>query len=118
MTYAADRPDPDALLRRISEEDARSRRAKLKIFFGFAPGVGKTYRMLQVARDLVIEQNLDAVVGLVETHARLETASLLLGLDILPRRKIEYRGQVLEEFDLDAALARKPKLLLLDELAH
>src|SRR5436190_15037215 len=118
MSEAADRPDPDALLRRISEEEARKRRAKLKIFFGFAPGVGKTYRMLQVARDLVIEQRLDVVVGLVETHRRSETTSMLLGLDILPRRQVEYRGQTLEEFDLDAALARMPKLLLLDELAH
>jgi two-component system sensor histidine kinase KdpD len=118
MTEAAERPDPDALLRRVNQEEARSRRAKLKIFFGFAPGVGKTYRMLQVARDLVIEQQVDVVVGLVETHRRSETTTMLLGLDILPRRKVEYRGRTLEELDLDAALARKPKLLLVDELAH
>jgi two-component system sensor histidine kinase KdpD len=74
--------------------------------------------MLQVARDLVTDQKLDVVVGLVETHRRHETASLVLGLELLPRRKVEYRGRVLDEFDLDAALARKPKLLLVDELAH
>lgn len=118
MSDPGDRPDPDALLRRVQEEEARKRRGKLKIFFGFAPGVGKTYRMLQVARDLVTDQKLDVVVGLVETHRRHETASLVLGLELLPRRKVEYRGRVLEEFDLDAALARKPKLLLVDELAH
>ncbi len=118
MTETAARPDPDALLRRIKQDEARTRRAKLKIFFGFAPGVGKTYRMLQVARDLVTEHNTDLVVGLVETHRRPETASMLLGLDILPRRKLEHRGRTLEELDLDAALARKPKLILVDELAH
>ena len=75
--------------------------------------------MLQVARDLVIEQKVpDVVVGLVETHQRFDTAALLLGLEILPRKPVDYRGRTLEEFDLDAALARKPRLLLLDELAH
>ncbi len=118
MSEPPARPDPDALLRRLQEEDARERRGKLKIFFGFAPGVGKTYRMLQVARDLVAERKLDVVVGLVETHRRQETASLVLGLELLPRRKVEYRGRVLEELDLDAALSRKPQLLLVDELAH
>ena len=118
MNEPPDRPDPDVLLRRVQEEDARRCRGKLKIFFGFAPGVGKTYRMLQVARDLVTDQRLDVVVGLVETHRRHETASLVLGLELLPRRKVEYRGRALEELDLDAALARKPKLLLVDELAH
>ena len=118
MSEPHDRPDPDALLRRVQEDEARSKRGKLKIFFGFAPGVGKTYRMLQVARDLVAEQKLDVAIGVVETHRRHETASLVLGLELLPRRKVEYRGRTLEEFDLDVALARKPKLLLVDELAH
>ncbi|HEX2870461.1 MAG TPA: sensor histidine kinase KdpD [Polyangiaceae bacterium] len=118
MSHPADRPDPDALLRRVQEADARAKRGKLKIFFGFAPGVGKTYRMLQVARDLVTDQHLDVVVGLVEAHRRTETARLLLGLELLARRKVEYHGHTLDEFDLDAALARKPKLLLVDELAH
>ena len=118
MTDGAERPDPDALLRRVKEEEERARRGKLKIFFGFAPGVGKTYRMLQVARDLVSEQKLDVVVGLVETHRRMDTAALLLGLELMPRRKVEYRDRVLEELDLDAALARRPQVLLVDELAH
>lgn len=112
------RPNPDALLKKVQEEAARERRGKLKIFFGFAPGVGKTYRMLQVARDLVTEQNADVVIGLVETHRRSDTAALMLGLEILPRKQLEYRGRMLEEFDLDAALARRPRVLLLDELAH
>lgn len=118
MIAPPERPDPDALLRRVQAEETRAKRGKLKIFFGFAPGVGKTYRMLQVARDLVLEQHLDVVVGLVETHRRAETAAMTLGLEILERRKVEYRGNLLEEFDLDAALARRPSLLLLDELAH
>jgi len=112
------RPDPDALLARVHAEEASARRGKLTIFFGFAPGVGKTYRMLQVARDLVMDHGVDVVVGVAETHRRRETASMLLGLDLLPRRRIEYRGHTLEEFDLDAALARKPGLILVDELAH
>ncbi len=111
------RPDPDVLLKRISAEATRERRAKLKIFFGFAPGVGKTYRMLQVARELV-DQKADVVVGAVETHGRYDTGALTLGLEILPKKRLEHRGKQLEELDLDAALARKPKLLLLDELAH
>ncbi|HRI66586.1 MAG TPA: sensor histidine kinase KdpD, partial [Polyangium sp.] len=112
------RPDPEVLLRRVKEQDDLDKRGRLRIFFGFAPGVGKTYRMLQVARDLRFEQNLDVVIGVVETHGRIETEGLLEGLDVLPRRKLEYRGRMLEEFDLDAALARNPKVLLVDELAH
>jgi two-component system, OmpR family, sensor histidine kinase KdpD len=111
------RPDPDALLSRVTAEAERERRAKLRIFFGFAPGVGKTYRMLQVTRDLV-RQHVDVVVGAVETHGRYDTGGLLLGLEILPRKKLEYRGKEMEEFDLDSALARKPAVLILDELAH
>ncbi len=118
MSAPEDRPDPDALLQRVQRDEARSRRGKLKIFFGFAPGVGKTYRMLQVARDLVSDQKLDVVVGVVETHKRYETASMVLGLELLPSRKVEYRGRVLDEFDLDLALARRPRVLLVDELAH
>lgn len=118
MSEPDDRPDPDALLRRMQEAEARAKRGKLKIFFGFAPGVGKTYRMLQVARDLVTDQHIDVVVGIVEDHKRIETARLVLGLDLLPRNKVQYRGHTLDEFDLDAALARRPQLLLVDELAH
>ena len=111
------RPDPDELLRRVKAAETRDARAKLKIFFGFAPGVGKTYRMLQSARELV-DQKVDVVVGVVETHGRYETAALTLGLEMLPKRKLEHRGRELEEFDLDAALTRKPEVLLVDELAH
>ncbi len=117
MSPDTERPNPDQLLERVTQEAERERRAKLRIFFGFAPGVGKTYRMLQVARDLV-RQHVDVVVGAVETHGRYDTGGLLLGLELLPRRKVEYRGRVLEEFDLDAALARRPQVLVLDELAH
>lgn len=112
------RPDPDALLRRMKQTEDLDKRARLRIFFGFAPGVGKTYRMLQVARDMALEQKLDVVVGIVETHGRSDTEALLHGLEMLPRRKLEHRGRTLTEFDLDAALARKPKVLLVDELAH
>lgn len=107
------RPDPDALL----AETRRESRGRLKVFLGAAPGVGKTYAMLQNARRLTAE-GVDVVIGLVETHGRAETSALLEGLSVLPRRKSDYRGRELEEFDLDAALARKPKLLVLDELAH
>ncbi|MGC4068915.1 MAG: sensor histidine kinase KdpD [Polyangiaceae bacterium] len=118
MSELPSRPDPDQLLRRVKDEELRAKRGKLKVFFGFAPGVGKTYRMLQVARDLVSEQKLDVVVGIVETHRRRETAALVLGLELLPRQNVEYRGHVIEEFDLDAALARRPAVILVDELAH
>jgi two-component system sensor histidine kinase KdpD len=113
-----DRPDPDALLRRVQAEEAQAGRGRLRIFFGFAPGVGKTYRMLQVARDLAQHHELDVVVGIVETHRRAETLAMTEGLETLPRKQLEYRGRTLDELDLDAALARKPALLLVDELAH
>ena len=112
-----DRPNPDALLRRVQAEEERSSRAVLKIFLGYAPGVGKTYTMLESARRLDA-QGVDLVVGCVETHGRAETAALLDGLEVLPRREIAYRGTTLPEFDLERALARRPKVLLLDELAH
>ncbi len=118
MTDPEARPDPEELLRRVRAEEAKAKRGKLKIFFGFAPGVGKTYRMLQVARDLVIEQHRDVVIGVVEDHRRIETARMVLGLELLPRRRLEYRGRQLEELDVDAALVRRPSLILVDELAH
>ncbi len=111
------RPDPEALLQRLREEEARASRGRLKIFFGASPGVGKTYAMLEEARAKRREGG-DVVVGVVETHGRPETTALLAGLDILPRRSLEYRGITLREFDLDAALARRPTLILVDELAH
>lgn len=111
------RPDPDALLRRVTAEEERKRRAKLKIFFGFAPGVGKTFSMLESARRLA-EQGVDVVVGCVETHGRRETEALVEGLEVLPRRVVSYRSARLEELDLEAALERRPRVLLVDELAH
>ncbi|MGH7527948.1 MAG: two-component system sensor histidine kinase KdbD, partial [Gemmatimonadales bacterium] len=111
------RPDPDALLRRLREEETRERRGQLKVFLGASPGVGKTFSMLEAARAKRTE-GLDVVVGVAETHGRQETARLLEGLETLPRREVEYRGTRLEEFDLDAALVRHPALLLVDELAH
>ncbi|MCU0662085.1 MAG: sensor histidine kinase KdpD [Myxococcota bacterium] len=114
---ASDRPNPDALLRRVQAEEERSSRAALKIFFGYAPGVGKTFTMLESALRLKA-QGVDVVAGCVETHGRPETAALVAGLEVLPRREVAYRGTALSEFDLDPALARKPRVLLLDELAH
>lgn len=111
------RPDPDALLAKLEAEEARAQRGKLKIFFGASPGVGKTYAMLVAARQLQ-EQGVEVVVGVVETHGRSETTALLQGLELLPLQEIAYKNRVLKEFDLDAALARKPRLLLMDELAH
>ena len=109
----AGRPDPDALLGAFRRETA----GRLKVFLGAAPGVGKTYAMLQNARRLK-EEGVDVVIGFVETHGRAETSALVQGLEVLARRRIEYRGRTLEEFDLDAALKRKPKLIVVDELAH
>ncbi|MBK9797211.1 MAG: sensor histidine kinase KdpD [Holophagaceae bacterium] len=111
------RPDPDQLLRRVQEEETRVRRAKLKVFFGAAPGVGKTYAMLMEAQERRAE-GIDVVIGVVETHGRSETAALLEGLEVLPRKELAYSGQFLPEFDLDAALKRRPTLILMDELAH
>ena len=107
------RPDPDALLA-LTEKD---RRGRLLVFLGAAPGVGKTYAMLQRAQ-LLRQEGVDVVVGLVETHGRAETEALTRDLEILPRRVIEAQGRRYEEFDLDAALRRHPKLIIVDELAH
>ncbi len=111
------RPDPDSLLARVKEEEARQTRGKLKVFLGAAAGVGKTYAMLEAAREKRAE-GVDVVAGWVETHGRSETEALLEGLEILVPRPLEYRGTTLKEFDLDAALTRHPTLILVDELAH
>ena len=111
------RPDPELLLDQMRWDTARSREGQLKIFFGAAPGVGKTYAMLEAARKKLAE-GVDVVVGLAETHGRKETEALLAGLEIVPLRSIEYRGAVLKELDIDAALARKPAIIIVDELAH
>jgi two-component system, OmpR family, sensor histidine kinase KdpD len=109
------RPSPEALLEAARREERRS--GRLKIFVGAAPGVGKTYEMLQQARARK-HDGYDVVVGVVETHGRTETQALLDGLEIIPRRRLEYRGQSLEEMDLDAIIARHPQIVLVDELAH
>ena len=111
------RPDPDALLARVQREEAKAKRGRLKIFFGATAGVGKTYAMLEEARRQKAK-GVDVVVGYVEPHGRAETEVLLEGLEQLPFLKVSYRGTVMRDFDLDAALARKPALLLVDELAH
>ncbi|MDI9698367.1 DUF4118 domain-containing protein [Burkholderia cenocepacia] len=111
------RPDPDQLLDKLQRDEEKQRRGQLKIFFGASAGVGKTYAMLQAARQRR-QDGVDVVVGIVETHGRSETAALLDGLDVLPPARIDYRGRTLAEFDLDGALARAPQLILVDELAH
>src|SRR6202047_2723292 len=113
----AERPDPDALLARMKREETESTRGKLKIFFGMSPGVGKTYAMLQAARQKQAE-GCEVVVGIVETHGRKETEALLDGMPIMPRTQVEYRGTKLNEMDLDAILIWHPGLAIVDELAH
>src|SRR5437588_5732450 len=112
-----ERPDPDALLAQLKREEAKSSRGKLKIFFGMSPGVGKTYAMLQAARQKQAE-GCEVVVGIVETHGRKETEALREGMPIMPRPQIEYRGTTLTEMDLDAILTWHPDLAIVDELAH
>jgi two-component system sensor histidine kinase KdpD len=107
------RPSPDALLKAAEREG----RGKLKIFLGAAPGVGKTYEMLTAARQRKVE-GVDVVVGIVETHGRAETEAQLVGLEVVPRRRVDYKGRTLDEMDIDAILKRRPQLVLVDELAH
>src|SRR6202158_5715896 len=107
------RPSPEALLRQAGEEG----RGRLKVFLGAAPGVGKTYEMLMQGRRRRLD-NVDVVIGVVETHGRVETDLLTKGFETLPKKRMLYRGQVLAEMDLDAILQRRPKLVLVDELAH
>ena len=109
------RPSPEALLEAARREEGHA--GRLKIFVGAAPGVGKTYEMLQSARAKA-KDGADVVVGVVETHGRKETEALLEGLEILPRKHIEYKGRSLDEMDLDALIARRPQIALVDELAH
>ncbi|HEY4123820.1 MAG TPA: histidine kinase, partial [Rhizomicrobium sp.] len=111
--HPEDRPSPEALL----DQAKRDARGKLKIFIGAAPGVGKTFSMLRAAQSRK-KEGLDVVIGVVETHQRGETEGLTKGLEIVPRRVIEYRGIQFQEMDIDAILKRAPKLVLVDELAH
>ena len=110
---ADNRPSPDALL----EEAAREGRGKHKIFLGAAPGVGKTFEMLTQGRRRRLE-GLDVVIAVVETHARIETDALTKGFEVIPKKRSLYKGHVVAEMDLDAVLQRRPKLALVDELAH
>src|SRR5690349_12650601 len=114
-TYSDARPSPEALLEAARREERRN--GKLRIFVGAAPGVGKTYEMLQTARARK-KDGYDIVIGVVETHGRKETKALLRNLEIIPRKRVEYKGRALEEMDLDAILARHPQIVLVDELAH
>jgi len=117
MTPEPTRPDPDALLAAIHADEARAARGRLKVFFGFSPGVGKTYAMLESARRLAAA-GTDVVVGIVETHGRAETAALVKGLEVLPRLTLPHRGHSLHELDLAGALLRRPQVLIVDEMAH
>jgi two-component system sensor histidine kinase KdpD len=111
------RPNPDELLKHVQADEQARRRGKLKIFLGYAAGVGKTYAMLEAARQRKAE-GMDVVVAIVETHKRAETEFMLRGLEVMPRRTIDYRGVKLTEMDVDAVLARRPQIALVDELAH
>ena len=114
---AQHRPKPEALLQRAQEEERREKRGKLKIYLGAAPGVGKTFSMLQ---DALVRraQGLDVVVGVVESHQRKEIEVMLKDIEILPRLTLEYHGRNVTEFNLEAALNRNPGLILIDEMAH
>jgi two-component system sensor histidine kinase KdpD len=111
------RPNPDQLLAKVQADESAAGRGALKVFFGYAAGVGKTYAMLANAQRAKIEGH-DVVVGYVEPHGRPETEALLAGLETIPFKLLEHRGVTIREFDVDAALARKPELVLVDELAH
>src|SRR5262245_6358872 len=111
------RPDPDQLLAQVQAEEARARRGRLRIFFGAAAGVGKTYAMLEAARGAKAA-GTEVVIGYIEPHGRQETERLMEGLERLPTLPVRYRDIVRQEFDLDVALRRRPAILLVDELAH
>ncbi len=111
------RPDPDQLVQALKQDGIEKQKANLRIFLGMSAGVGKTYAMLQAAHRQ-IETGVDVVVGIVETHGRVETAALLTGLPVIPLKKVEYRGTVFHELDLDEILKRRPQLVVVDELAH
>jgi two-component system, OmpR family, sensor histidine kinase KdpD len=117
MDNIEDRPDPDELLASLKLEEEKNKRGKLKIFFGMCAGVGKTYTMLQTAQ-AEKSKGCDIIIGYVETHNRKETAELIKGFDLIPRRAYQYKSTTVEEMDLDAIIARNPQLVLVDELAH
>ena len=115
--HKIDRRDPGEVATELSCTDLRQRRGNLRIFFGASVGVGKTYKMLECARD-AHAAGIDVVIGYVETHERIETERLMAGLERLPSLEVNYRHIIRQEFDLDAALERAPEVLLVDELAH
>ena len=117
MESVDNRPDPDELLATIIQDEVKSKRGKLKIFFGMCAGVGKTYTMLQAAK-VEKQKGCDIIIGYVETHNRKETASLVEGFELIQRKKYEYKSTQVQEMDLDAIIARKPQIVLVDELAH
>src|ERR1035437_4328141 len=117
MDFVDNRPDPDELLASLYNEEEKSKRGKLKIFFGMCAGVGKTYTMLQTAHAEKLK-GIDIIIGYVETHNRKETAELVAGFELIPRKTYEYKSYPVEEMDLDAIIARKPLIVLVDELAH
>src|SRR5260370_8121386 len=114
---ANNRTDPDQLLKHVQADEESTGRGRLKLFFGASPGVGKTYAMLEAARQRK-KEGWQVVVGIVETHKRAETEALLEGLEILPRKEITYKGVTLREFDLNWPFPPPPPLLLIDEPAH
>src|SRR5512147_2166138 len=111
------RLNPDELLSHIQKEEQQQNRGQLKIFLGYAAGVGKTYAMLEAAHQRR-EEGMDVVVGYIETHKRAETEELVAGLEVLPRKQVEYHNVSLPEMDVDAVLYRRPQLVLVDEFAH
>jgi len=117
MEFTDNRPNPDDLLASLKEEEEKSKRGKLKIFFGMCAGVGKTYTMLQAAQ-IEKKKGADIVIGYVETHNRQETAALVEGFELIPRKKYQYKTANVQEMDLDAIISRKPQIVLVDELAH
>ena len=117
MTPEPLRPDPDALLATLKDEESKAHRGRLKIFFGMCPGVGKTFAMLRAGQQEA-RAGTDCVVGIVETHGRKETEAMITGLTVFPRKQLSHRGTTLEELDLEGILAKRPALVLVDELAH
>ena len=117
METTRERSNPDELLEQVEKQERRQSRGKLKVFLGYSAGVGKTYTMLEEAHHQKAK-GVDVVVACVESHGRKETEELLVGLESLPLKEIEYRGIRVREMDLDAVLARHPQLVLVDELAH
>ena len=117
MANDLNRPNPDELLARVQQEEQQRHRGKLKIFLGYVAGVGKTFAMLEAAH-LRRAEGIDVVIGYVETHRRAETEELVSGLEVIARQELVYRNVKLQEMNIDAVLARRPALALVDELAH